>query len=146
MVLVKLCLRIDSHHLVFEVVLGVGELRAELGKFAGITEHLLVLIGVAIVHLMLLSLWVDESHNGGRSFPKGFRCSTELLTLDGRINRRLWVVALALPDSILNSGILLCMNSRVSLDSGIFPVNEIGGIDVDLLANNTFKLVLKDSA
>ena len=61
MVLVKLCLRIDSHHLVFEVVLGVGELRAELGKFAGITEHLLVLI----VHLLLLSLWVDESHNGG---------------------------------------------------------------------------------
>ena len=38
------------------------------------------------------------------------------------------------------------MNSRVSLDSGIFPVNEIGGIDVDLLANNTFKLVLKDAA
>lgn len=146
MILVKLCLRIDTHHLVFKVVLGVRELRAELGKFAGITEHLLVLIRVAIVHLMLLSLWVDESHNGGRSLPEGFRCTAELLTLDGCINCRLWIVALTLPDSVLNSGILLCMNSRVSLDSGIFPVNEIGGIDVDLLANNTFKLVLKDAA
>lgn len=38
------------------------------------------------------------------------------------------------------------MNSGVSLDRGIFPVDEIGGIDVNLLSNDSFKLGLEDSA
>lgn len=63
LVLVKLCLSIETHHLVLEVVLCVRKLRAELGKFASIAEHLFILIRVAIVHLLRLSLWVDESHN-----------------------------------------------------------------------------------
>lgn len=68
-----------------------------------------------------------------------------MLALNGCINNSFRVVTLTNFNSCLNSSIFLGMNARISFDIGIFPINKVSSINVDLLSNDRFQLVLKDS-
>ena len=145
LVLVKLRQWIESHNFIFEVVFGERKLGANFSQFTGIAKNQFILILCAILEFLAHSLWVNKMYYICWCLTNRFGCTPIMLAFNSCVNYCFRVVALAQFDSRLNSSIFLCMNSRIGFDSGIFPINKVSSIDVNLLSNYRLKLVFKDS-